>query len=100
MSSSYFPMLIWKSTDFHFIMEDTPIVNGEMISGVACISDKNMIHELAQKGFGDMEKEKLFLKSFETLYLLYVNRLVLKKNKNQIDFNSFMGICQKVDLKF
>ncbi len=80
-------------------MEDAPIVNGEMISGVACISDKSMIHELAQKGFGDMEKEKLFLKSFETLYLLYVNRLVLKKNKNQIDFNSFMGICQKTDFE-
>ena len=90
-------MLIWKSTDFHFIMEDTPVVNGEMISDQVCISDKNMIHELAQKGFGDMEEEQLFLKSFETLYLLYVNRLILKKNKKQIDFNSFMGICQKID---
>ena len=90
-------MLIWKSPDFHFIMEDTPIVNGEMISDQACISDKNMIHELVQKGFGDMEEDQLFLKSFETLYLLYVNRLVLKKNKKQIDFNSFMGICQKID---
>ena len=92
-------MLIWKSPDFHFIMEETPIVNGEIISGVACISDKSMIHELVQKGFGEMEKEKLFLKSFETLYLLYVNRLVLKKNKKQIDFNSFMGICQKTDFE-
>ena len=90
-------MLIWKSPDFHFIMEDTPIVNGEMISDQACISDKNMIHELVQKGFGDMEEDQLFLKSFETLYLLYVKRLVLKKNKKQIDFNSFMGICQKID---
>lgn len=90
-------MLIWKSPDFHFIMEDTPVVNGEMISDQACISDKDMIHELAQKGFGEMEGEQLFLKSFETLYLLYVNRLVLKKNKKQIDFNSFMGIYQKID---
>ncbi|QMU54510.1 MAG: tRNA-intron lyase [Nitrosopumilus sp.] len=79
-------------------MEDTaPVVNGEMISDQACISDKSMIHELAQKGFGELEEEQLFLKSFETLYLLYVNRLILKKNKKQIDFNSFMGICQKID---
>jgi len=78
-------------------MEDTPVVNGEMISDQVCISDKNMIHELVQKGFGEMEGEQLFLKSFETLYLLYVNRLVLKKNKKQIDFNSFMGIYQKID---
>jgi tRNA-intron endonuclease len=80
-------------------VEETPIVNGEIVSGVACISDKGMIHELTQKGFGDMEKENLLLKSFETLYLLYVNRLVLKKNKKQIDFNSFMGICQKTDFE-
>ena len=90
-------MLIWKSLGFHFIMEETPIVNGEIISDQTCISDKDMIHELDQKGFGEIEKEKLFLKQFETLYLLYTKRLILKKNKKQIDFNSFMGICQKTD---
>ena len=90
-------MLIWKSLGFHFIMEETPLVNGEIISDQTCISDKDMIHELDQKGFGEIEKEKLFLKQFETLYLLYTKRLILKKNKKQIDFDSFMGICQKTD---
>ena len=90
-------MLIWKSLGFHFIMEETPIVNGEIILDQTCISDKDMIHELDQKGFGEIEKEKLFLKQFETLYLLYTKRLILKKNKKQINFNSFMGICQKTD---
>ncbi len=78
-------------------MEDATIVNGEMISDQACISDKSMIHELIEKGFGEMENEKLVLKSFESLYLLYVNRLVLTKSKKRVDFNSFMGICQKTD---
>lgn len=78
-------------------MEDTLIVKGEMISNQACISDKKMIHELDQKGYGELEKEKLFLKQFETLYLLYANRLILKKGKKQIDFDTFMGICQKTD---
>jgi len=90
-------MLIWKSLGFHFIMEETPLVYGEIISDQTCISDKDMIHELDQKGFGEIEKEKLFLKQFETLYLLYIKRLILKKNKKQIDFDSFMGICQKTD---
>jgi len=90
-------MLIWKSSCFHLIVEDTTIVNGEMISDQVCISDRDMIHELVQKGYGEMDDEQLFLQSFETLYLLYVNRLVLKKNKKQIDFISFMGICQKLD---
>lgn len=94
---SYFPMLIWKSFDFLIIVEETPIVNGEMISDQACISDKNLIHELELKGYGEIENEKLFLKQFETLYLLYAKRLILKKIKKQIDFDTFMSICQKTD---
>ncbi len=78
-------------------MEDTPLVTGELISNQGCISDKTMIHDLDLKGFGEIEKEKLFLKSFETLYLLYTKRLILKKNKKQIDFDSFMSICQTTD---
>lgn len=78
-------------------MEDTPIVNGELISDQTSISDKNMIHELDLKGFGEIEKEKLFLKSFESLYLLYTKRLILKKNKKKIDFDFFMSLCQKTD---
>ena len=78
-------------------MEETPLVKGEIISGQTCISDKNMIHELEQKGYGEIEKEKLFLKQFETLYLLYVKRLILKKGSKQIYFNSFMSLSQKTN---
>ena len=80
-------------------MEETPVVRGQMISDQACILDKDMIHELEQKGFGELENEKLFLKQFETLYLLYTNKLVLKKGKKQIDFDSFMSLCQKSDFE-
>ena len=82
---------------FLFIMEDTPLVRGTIISDQACISDKIMIHELELKGYGEIEKEKLFLKQFETLYLLYTNKLVLKKGKKPIDFDFFMNVCQKTD---
>jgi len=78
-------------------MEETPLVNGEMISNQTYISDKNMIHELEQKGYGEIEKGKLLLKQFEALYLLYAKKLVLKKGKKQIDFNAFMSICHKTD---
>ncbi len=68
-----------------------------MISDQACISDKKMINDLEQKGYGEIEKEKLFLKQFESLYLLYTRRLILKKGKKQIDFDHFMNLCQKKD---
>jgi len=76
---------------------ETPIVTGDLISDQTCISDKNMINELEKRGYGEIEKEKLFLKQFETLYLLFIKKLILKKGKKQIDFNSFMSLCQKIN---
>jgi len=38
-----------------------------------------------------------FLKSFESLYLLFCEKLELKKGKRIIDFNSLMQICIKFD---
>ena len=90
-------MLIWKSFDFHFRMDETPLVHGEMISDQTCISNKKMIHELEQKGYGEIENKQLFLKQFETLYLLYSKKLILKAGRKQIDFDSFMNICHKTN---
>lgn len=78
-------------------MDDTSIINGILVSDQACISDKAMIHELEQKGFGEIEDNKLFLKQFETLYLLYTKKLILKKGKNSIDFDFFMNLSQKTN---
>ena len=90
-------MLIWKFLDFLFIMDETPLVNGQLISDQICISDKSMIHELEQKGYGEIENKKLFLQEFETLYLLYTKKLILKKGKKYFDFDSFMNLCQKTN---
>jgi tRNA-intron endonuclease len=98
--SSYlviFPMLIWKSSIFLNNMDEGIEVSGDLILDQACISEHKMIHDLEQKGFGEITKGKLFLKSFETLYLLYTRKLFLKKNKKQIDFDTFMNICQKTN---
>ena len=86
-----------ETTWFFLIMEDTPLVKGEVSLDQTCISDKNMIQDLDQKGYGEIEKEKLFLKPFETLYLLYAKRLILNKGKKQIDFDNYMNTCKKTD---
>ena len=90
-------MLIWKSSIFLNNMDETIEVRGDLILDQACISEHKMIHDLEQKGFGEIDQGKLFLKSFETLYLLYTQKLFLKKNKKQIDFDTFMNICQKTN---
>ena len=46
-------------------------VDGKLVSDQTCITDKTIIHELQLRGYGEIENEKLFLKTFETLYLLF-----------------------------
>ncbi|MDX1595353.1 MAG: tRNA-intron lyase [Nitrosopumilaceae archaeon] len=78
-------------------MEETPLVEGSLISDQTKISNEEMIQELKLKGFGEQEKNGYFLKSFESLYLLYTDRLVLKKTKKKITFNEMMDVAQKND---
>ena len=78
-------------------MDETPLVEGELISDQTRISNKEMIHELELKGYGEIENGKLILKFFESLYLLYSDKLILKKAKKKINFDDLMSICQKHD---
>lgn len=80
-----------------FIMEDTLLVEGELMSDQIQISNKEMIHDLELKGYGDLEGGQFFLRFFESLYLLYSKKLILKKGKKRIDFDSLMNIYQKQD---
>ena len=78
-------------------MDETLEVSGDLILDQVYISNKNMIRDLEQKGYGEIQKEKLLLKQFEALYLLYTHKLILKKNKTQINFDTYMSICQKTN---
>lgn len=78
-------------------MEETVLINGKIILDQVHVYDKDMIQDLQQKGFGEFENNKLILKQFESLYLLYTKRLVVLKRKKQMDFDSFLGICKKND---
>ena len=78
-------------------MEEAPVVEGHLVYDQVFVTNKEMIHDLELKGYGDIENEKLLLKSFESLYLLYSDKLILKKAKKKIDFDTLMGVCQKQD---
>lgn len=72
-------------------------VEGILVKDHVFVSDKNMQHSLEQKGFGEIIKKKFLLKPFEALYLLYTDKLNLLKGKQQINFDSLMAECVKVD---
>ncbi len=76
-------------------VDSEPEVEGELVKEQILISNKETQKILEQKGYGEISKKKFFLKHFESLYLLYCNKLKLKKGEKIIDFNSLMQTCIK-----
>ncbi len=72
-------------------------VEGVLVKDHTLISDKNMQNGLEPKGFGEIIKKKFFLKPFESLYLLYADKLKLTRGGQQINFDSMMQECMKFD---
>ncbi len=78
-------------------MEETPFVEGVLVSDQTRVDDQEMIRELELKGYGENEKQGFFLKPFESLYLLYSKKLVLKKGKKQINFDDMIDVSKPKD---
>ena len=78
-------------------VEVDPEIQGVLIKNQSIILEPNRQQELEQKGYGDMVKDKLFLKPFESLYLLYTGKLALFRGKKNIGFDLFLQICKKQD---
>ncbi len=70
-------------------------IQGVLIKNQSLILDPDIQQELEQKGYGEMEKNKLLLKPFESLYLLYTDKLKIFKGKKNIDFDSLLQIYKK-----
>jgi len=83
--------------NFFMSVEADPEIQGVLIKNQSIILEPNRQQELEQKGYGDMVKDKLILKPFESLYLLYTNKLALFKGKKNIGFDLFLQICKKQD---
>jgi len=83
--------------NFFMSAEADPEIQGVLIKNQSIILEPNRQQELEQKGYGDMVKDKLFLKPFESLYLLYTGKLALFRGKKNIGFDLFLQICKKQD---
>jgi len=83
--------------NFFMSAEADPEIQGVLIKNQSIILEPNRQQELEQKGYGDMVKDKLVLKPFESLYLLYTGKLALFKGKKNIGFDLFLQICKKQD---
>lgn len=78
-------------------LESEPQVEGSLVNDHVLISDKKMQNSLEQKGYGEIRQKKFLLKPFESLYLLYCDKLKLFKGKKIVDFDTMMQTCIKED---
>ena len=78
-----------------FMSIEKDSIQGVLIKNQSLILDPDIQQELEQKGYGEMEKNKLLLKPFESLYLLYTDKLKIFKGKKNIDFDSLLQIYKK-----
>jgi len=86
-----------NQNNFFMSAEADPEIQGVLIKNQSIILEPNRQQELEQKGYGDMVKDKLFLKPFESLFLLYTGKLALFRGKKNIGFDLFLQICKKQD---
>jgi tRNA-intron endonuclease, archaea type len=61
------------------------------------VRDSRFQDQLRSKGFGEKENSQYLLKPHEALYLIYTNRLVLKREINSVDFDSLVKVTLKQD---
>ena len=85
------------SVFFLMSLESDPQVEGELVKDQTLIKNKTMQKNLELKGYGEETKKNFFLKPFESLYLLYTEKLTLSKGKQKVDFDSLLQTCIKQD---
>ncbi|MDC0211194.1 tRNA-intron lyase [Candidatus Nitrosopelagicus sp.] len=65
-------------------------ITAKFIDEKSIVINPKMQNVLSERGFGESEKDTLILNSFETLYLLYNNKLELKKINKNIVFDELI----------
>ena len=65
-------------------------ISAKLINEKIIVINPKMQNILTERGFGESEKDTLVLDSFEALYLLYNNKLELKKVNKTIIFDELM----------
>tara|TARA_B100000745_G_scaffold119804_1_gene77508 strand:+ start:55 stop:651 length:597 start_codon:yes stop_codon:yes gene_type:complete len=82
---------------FCMSFENNSKIQGVLIKNQIMVLNPDSQKDLEQKGYGEFEKNKFYLKSFESLYLLYTGALTLFKGKKKVGFDSLIQICKKND---
>ena len=70
---------------------------GKLVKNNTIIENIETQKELELKGFGELSESTFLLESFESLYLLYIGKLVLRHKNKNVQFDDFLQLCIKKD---
>ena len=77
--------------------EDIQLISGRLSeNGVYIVSVKGK-SELEEKGYGDVKDKKLYLKDYETLFLIYSGRLKVRKGRSIITLDDMVEFALRRD---
>jgi len=72
-------------------------ISAKLINEKTVVINPKMQNVLTERGFGESKNNTLILNSFETLYLLYNDKLELKKINKNIVFDELIQKCIQQD---
>lgn len=78
-------------------MDEEPRVRGTLVRRRTIIEDPDMAAALQARGYGEQVGGKFTLADFESLYLVYEKRLVLKKGRAVLGFDDLLHMYKKPD---
>lgn len=77
--------------------QEVETVSGRLSDDGVYIIKSDAKSELSEKGYGDIREKRLYLKDYESLYLMYINRLIVKKLKSEISLEEMVEFAMKRD---
>lgn len=77
-----------KDSEFAFVVEGFIDHNENIV-----IESSKQQDQLVNKGFGEKIKDNYTLENYESLFLLYSKKLILKKKRKYLIFPAFLKYC-------
>ena len=77
--------------------EISGVIYGKLSSRGVTVIDPNSMAELEKRGYGEREGEKLYLKDYEALFLLYAGKLQIAKKGRNLNLGDLAKLASKQD---
>jgi tRNA-intron endonuclease len=79
------------------LSEEISVVSGRLSDDGVYVIGPEAKGQLKERGYGDMKGKRLYLKDYEALFLIYADKLKVKRGKSQIQLKDMVEFVLKRD---